>query len=162
MADLTTAQLQTLKADIAADPVLSLVPQNSDGAFEVAAAYNLEASPDFTVWKRQVTIDEVGQNLDSSEVESLTTAENGRMQTFAAYNPSGPMPERQDHRDFFDGVFSGAQGVNTRALLLTLWKRLALRIEELYATGTGSDGSPATMAFEGTINFRDVLNAWSS
>lgn len=159
---LTNAQLITLKNDIAADPVLSLIPQTSDGAFEVAAAYNTQASPDFTVWKTQVTLEEVGLNLDSGEVEALTTAENSRMQTFALYAPEGPKPERPDHRAFFDGVFSGAGGANTRPMLLALWKRLALRIEQLYATGTGSDASPATMVVEGTITFRDVLNAWSS
>jgi len=159
---LTTAQLQALKADIAADGVLNQLPQNSDGAFEVATAYNMLASPDFTVWKSKVTLAEVGANLDSSEVESLTTAENARMQTFSMYNPDGLMPSRPDHRAFFAGVFSGAGGANTSAALLILWKRLATRSEKLFATGTGSDASPATLTVEGNISYQTVLAAWAS
>jgi len=159
---LTTAQLQALKTDIAADPVLSLIPQNSDGAFEVAQAYNLLAAPLFWVWKSLVSLEDVGGALVASEVEGLTTAENGRMQTFAQFNPSGFSPWRLDHRLFFEGVFSGAGGAATRAALDTLWKREATRGEALLATGTGSLASPAVLEFEGNINYRDVLNAWSS
>ncbi len=35
---LTTEQLQTLKADIAADEAFAALPHNSDGAWEIAAA----------------------------------------------------------------------------------------------------------------------------
>jgi len=42
---LTTAQYQTLKAAIVADPTLSAQPLNSDGAFAIAAALNAIASP---------------------------------------------------------------------------------------------------------------------
>ena len=159
---LTPQQLTALKDDIAADPVLSLIPQTSDGAFEVAQAYNLEASPLFWVWKSLVSLGDVGRAFVASEVESLTTAENGRLQTFAQYNITGISPSRIDHRTFFDGVFSGAGGAGTRAALDTLWKREVLRIEQLLATGTGSLASPATLGHEGTISYRDVLAAWSS
>jgi hypothetical protein len=40
-----------------------------------------------------------------------------------------------------------------------LWKRLATRAEALYATGTGSDGSPAILTFEGRITPLDVDQA---
>jgi hypothetical protein len=35
-------------------------------------------------------------------------------------------------------------------------------VEKLLATGTGSDGSPATMGFEGPISYQDVQAARAS
>jgi hypothetical protein len=75
----------------------------------------------------------------------------------AGVNPSLP-----DCRQFFDDIFSGAGGTNTRANLLALWKRLATRAEKLYATGTGSDPSPAVMVVEGAISYQDVMIARNS
>lgn len=63
------------------------------------------------------------------------------------------------NRAFFDDVFSGAGGTNTRAALLVLWKRLATRIEKLFATGTGSDAVPATLVFEGEVSVQDIIEA---
>lgn len=48
---LTPAQLATLKADILADGALNAFPNNSDGAFEIAKAYNAVAAPDYFVWR---------------------------------------------------------------------------------------------------------------
>jgi hypothetical protein len=158
---LTTAQLQALATDIAASEFSGL-PQNSDSADQIAKAYNLDASPDFTVWKTNGPLDDIGLNFDASEVETLSGLENDRLETFATYSPNGVNPSRIDHRNFYDGVFAGAGGANTRANLLILWKRLARRIEQLYATGTGSDPDPAQLVYEGTIGYRDVLAAWAA
>jgi hypothetical protein len=158
---MTPAQLLTLKADIIADSTMNAQPNNSDGAFEIARLYNLNATPSFTVWKTAVPIDQVGQKFNGTELAGLTTANNTRLQTIALYldnvNPSIP-----DNRQFFDDVFSGAGGTNTRANLLILWKRLATRGEKLFATGTGSDPSPATLVFEGQISPADVTAARNS
>jgi hypothetical protein len=159
---LTPQQLTTLKNDIVADPVLNAQPNNSDGAFDIAVAYNLNASPNFTVWKTNVLINDVGKKFNGAELAGLTTANQTRLQTIAMYLAGGVNPSLIDNRQFFDDIFSGAGGATTRANLLALWKRLATRAEKLYATGTGSDPSPATMTFEGPISFQDVLNARNS
>ena len=158
---LTDAQLQTLKTDIAASEFGAL-PQNSDSAFEIAAAYNLDGVPDFTVWQDFVNLQEVGDALDGVDLGNMTSANSERLRTFGVMNPLGTKPTRADHRAFFDDVFSGAGGATTRANLDLLWKRLATRTEALLATGTGSTGSPGTMEFVGNINYRDVLNAWAA
>jgi len=158
---LTTAQLQALAVDIAASE-FSALPQISDSAFVIAQAYNLNASPDFTVWKSLVSLDEIGRTMDAGEIETLSGLENDRMRTFAVYSPNGVTPSRIDHRAFFDGVFSGAGGAITRPALLVLWKRLATRVETLLATGTGSDASPGTMTHEGNISYSIVLAAWAA
>ena len=55
---MTPAQLATLKAAILADPALAAYPAGSDGAFGLAAALNLPASPAYAVWA-QVSSDAV-------------------------------------------------------------------------------------------------------
>lgn len=159
---LSASQLATLKADIAADPVLSARPNNSDGAFDVAIAYNTVASPAFTVWKSSVTIDATGQAFNGTELAGLTSANNTRLQTVAVYLANGYNAAIPDVRQMFSDIFSGAGGANTRANLLVAWKRLATRGEKLFATGTGTDASPATIVFEGQISYQDVLTARNS
>ena len=159
---LTTAQLQALKADIAADPVLNALPKNSDSAFEIAMAYNLPAVPSFTVWKTSVSIMAVGQAMLNSDVANLTTANTNRLSVLGEYSGGAFNPSLADVRSGFNDIFSVAGAATTRANLLALWRRFATRIEKLVATGTGSDASPAQLVFEGTINYGDVLNAWAS
>jgi hypothetical protein len=150
MGMLTTAQLATLKAAINADGVLAALPNNSDTAIFIAQQFNANSSPVFTVWKTSVPIVEVGDNFSGTELAGLTTANNTRLQTIAAYSPT-VNPSLADRRQFFDDVFSGAGGTITRPKLLALWKRPATRAEQLFATGTGSVPSPATLVFEGQV-----------
>lgn len=159
---LTTAQLTTLKAAILADPALNAQPMNSDGAFAVAAALNLQATPAFTVWKFNVPIEQIGNAFSGGELAGMTTANQTRLQTIASYSQEGINPSLIDRRQFFDDVFSGAGGTVTRAKLLILWKRTATRAEKILATGTGTDAAPATMGYEGALSYQDVEQARTS
>jgi hypothetical protein len=159
---MTLAQLQTLKADIAADPTLGQLAHTPDNAFAVAAAYSQPASPAYTVWKTRVTITEVGDNFVATELAGLTALNSDRLRTIAVYSPDGVNPSLADRRAFFDDVFSGAGGNATRPRLLALWKRTASRLEKLFAAGTGTVNSPATLTIEGTLSIQDVQDAWSS
>lgn len=154
---LTTAQKATLKTHIQATSDLNAkyVDGDLDG---LAALLNTLASPNFTVWKTNVPVPSVGQTLVASELAGLTALNNDRLVSFALYNPDGFNPSRSDHRAFFDNVFSGSGGAGTRAALLVLWKRLARRAEKLFATGTGSDASPATLTFEGEVDPSELVN----
>lgn len=156
---LTTAQLQTLKADILADPVLSAYPNTSDGNYAIAAAYNVAAAPSFTVWKTNVPLVQIGDAMVATEIAGMTSLNLDRLRTMATYGPDGINPSLADRRAFFDDIFSGAGGQLTRPKLLALWKRLALRGEKLFATGTGSDATPATLVVEGQITTADVEEA---
>jgi hypothetical protein len=156
---LTSQQLATLRAAIDGDPALAAIPNNSDGAVEIAHAFNLAASPVFTVWKSNVPTRTVGEAFSASELAGLTSLNHTRLQTLAIYLTAGVNPSLASIRAFFDDIFSGAGGTNTRAALLALWKRTATRAEKLYATGTGSDASPATLTFEGAITYPDVQEA---
>ena len=46
-----------------------------------------------------------------------------------------------------------------RAAVYVHCKRSATILEKILATGTGSDASPATMDYEGTVSYLDVFNA---
>lgn len=156
---LTLAQQAILKTDVLADASFNSLPHNSDGGDAIAKAYNLLAVPNFTVWKTNVSINDVGKKFNGSELSGLTTGNQSRLQTLAQYLANGVNPSLLDNRQFFDDVFSGAGGTTTRANLLALWKRFATRAEKLFATGTGTDAVPATMTFEGQLGYADVTAA---
>jgi len=158
MTTLTTAQLTTLKAYIESVPALNTQPMNSDGAYAIALALNEPASPAFIVWKTAVQRNEVGKAFVATALAAITAGNNDKLNNFAAWNEVID-PSRLDQRQFFDDIFSVAAGASTRAALLALWKRSATVLEKLYATGTGSDASPATMLVEGTIGYQEVEQA---
>ncbi len=171
---LSPAQLSTLKTNITANTAtvtyagsptqIKDVPNNGDGNAAVAAWYNLAASPSFTLWKKLVPITTVGEKFDAGELAGLTSLNTQRLQCLAAWLAMGVNPSLAGVRQFFDDVFSGAGGANTRAALLALWKRLATNFEKLFATGTGSDAVPAISAFADgtTLSAADVLNAMNA
>ena len=151
-AALTPAQLTTLRANVGAsgDTLAKYTAGDLQG---LADLYNVNASPTFTGWKTNVPLVQVGNNIVASELSGLSTLNNTRLQTIAQYSPEGINPSLVDRRAFFDDVFSGAGGVNTRARLLILWKRLASRFERVFATGTGSDASPGMFVIEGPVSY---------
>lgn len=149
---LSSAQLQTLKTAIAANTnqingvAINTLPNTSDANFAIAFWYNLAASPDFTIWRRRVFLAEIATKLNGTELAGLSSLNHTRLQTvITLLNASGGMDASvTDMRQFFDDIFSGAGGTNTRASLLILWKKLATNIQKLFSTGTGSNAVPAT------------------
>lgn len=158
---MTPAQIAILKSTIQGDGTLNSQPMNTEGAVAIQNLLNAAASPPFTIWKRSVSISEVGDNIVGNDLAGLSTLNTTRLQTIVLLSQDGVNASLADRRAFFDDVFSGAGGAATRAKLLILWKRLATRGEKIYATGTGSDASPATPGFEGSIDYNDVLQARS-
>ena len=155
---LTTQQQATLAAHIAASADMNALPPGSTSALAIADLLNAPASPTFTVWKSAVRKDEVGKAFQASALAAITAGNNDKLANFAAWNET-VYPSRQDQRDFFNDVFSVAAGATTRANLLALWKRTATRGEKIFAVGTGSDASPATLDYEGSISYIDVKDA---
>lgn len=179
---LTTQQYAALKADILANAgtipagqpwtgsfagvAVSAVPNTTDGNVAVAGYYNQSASPSFTTWRKSVTIIEVGNSLNGTDLSGLTSLNHTRLQTVVMLSQAGVDASLADRRQFFDDIFSGTGGATTRAQLLVLWKRLATRTQKLFSTGTGSDASPAITASNVgdsfTLSGADVLNALNS
>jgi hypothetical protein len=166
---LTTAQLTALKNDIAVDPVLSLKPNTSDGAFDIAAAYNALADPDFWVWRTNVTKSEL-TNSTGPDGTTFTWAGNGFITRSAGEQAawgelfaSGSIDaSKANVRQAFVDIFSGTgNAAANRTHLNAVARRKASRLEKLFATGTGSTASPAVMGYEGTVSGDDVQAARS-
>lgn len=159
MATLTDAQKATLKTDILANTAPVVVQARIDGANGVIAGwYSDNATPDFWVWQSTRSLEEVGRSLDGSDLGNITPANAERVGIFFTTQPGGVVPARADHRAFFDDVFSGANGATTRVNLDALWRRLANRLEELFATGpgAGTNADPATLVVEGSASAANV------
>lgn len=157
---MTSTQKAAFKSDILANPdsgvQAKILVQDWDG---IATFYSANASPAFIVWKSIVVVAAVGDAINGTELAGLSSLNNTRLQTLVALSANGLNPSLANRRQFFDDIFSGAGGVLTRASLLALWKRSATRLEKLFATGTGSDASPATLVVEGTVNAQTVSDA---
>lgn len=156
---MTPAQLTILRDLIAADPVLSAYPQTSDGAWEVAAALNLPASPEFVVWKTDLPIDEIMRNgMDWTRVDNLST---GKARIWDWMTRLGSInPSRANIRAGIEAAWVGtAADLAVRATIYTHCKRPASRAEKALATGTGTTASPATMGWEGAVSYHQVEEA---
>ena len=158
MSHLTNTQLLTLKAAILAelDPAFVAFRTANDRG-SMATWYN--GASTFTVWKSSVLLAQVGIGMNSAEVAGLGTAGSNQLQTLAAFSGGTFNPSVADVRAGFDSVFSGPSGALTRVALLALWKRLARRVERVFATGTGLDATPGLLVFEGTVNSSDIQDA---
>ena len=158
-AEMSTAQLQTLKAAIDGDPTLSAQPMNSDGAFEIARALNLTATPDFWVWRTEVPRSAI-YNETSGDATTWSwtiykaqavAEQNAWVQMFMGDRADFSKPNL---RAGVTAIFGGANANTLHALAIA--RRKATRAEKILATGTGSTGSPAVMSFEGSLTYPEV------
>jgi hypothetical protein len=159
---LTTAQLAAVKADILADATLAAYPMNSDGAYAIAEAYNLPAAAEWIVWKTNVDPEDIMRNgMDWTRVDNLSVGKAriwDWMTKLGTFNAS-----KINIRAGIDAVWVGtAADLAVRALVYTHCKRTSSRIEKLLSEGTGSDASPAVMAFEGLISYPEIMQARNS
>ena len=148
--NLTPAQIAILRPVVLAEPTLATARLTGDDA-TIAAWCNAQASPAFTVWKTNVSITAVGDKINGTELAGLSSLNTTRLQVVIQLSPSGINPALADRRQFFDDIFSGAGGTNTRVALAVIWSRTVTRFERIYATGTGTTGSPGTLVVEGTL-----------
>lgn len=164
---LTSSQLQTLKADIAADPVLSVLPLNPDSAVEIANAYNLAAAPAYLVWSTQVTRDEIMTDPAWAwdRVDNLTVGK-ARIWDWM-FNTGFIDPSKANIRTGIAAAWTGTSAdLAQRDVVMAHCKRNATRAEKLYSIATpggvgtrGSSANPDTMVFVGPLDPRDVEKA---
>lgn len=130
----------------------------------MAVWLNQNPGTNFVVWKTSVSRDEcLGDGFDFTQVDNLTV---GQARIFEwLFDNSGQRmnPAEAGKRAAIGEVWKGTAGkVAVGTYLTTLFKRNASRVEKYLATGTGTDGSPATMTFEGKVSFSDVEQAIDS
>lgn len=147
-------QLPTLRAAIDADPVL--VQAISAGSINVVVnAFNALASPTFRVWRSDVRQREIASVFVWTEIDALT---NGKARIWEWMRLSETLDcGITNIRQGLNDAFSAAN--STKTAILAVIKRDATRAEKLYATGTGSEGSPGTLVFIGQITDSDVEKA---
>lgn len=153
---LTNEQLATLKVDILADATLTEWAAAGNMLSEIAAIYNQTAEPAFVVWRTSVGPEDwddaiMGTSGAATQLDGLTASKRDSLfwATGKMLNPSVPSV-RAALEDF-----CGSQKT-LKAAVLAVQKRNATRAEKLFATGTGSTASPATMTFEGALTSADV------
>lgn len=156
--DLTVEQRTSLAIDITNSQEFNAIPHTENGAYAIAEAYNLPTAT-FTVWKTSVNVDEIMRNsIDWARVDNLSVGKAriwDWMSRLGSFNCA-----KANIRSGIDATWVGtAADLAVRATVYTHCKRLATRVEKLFATGTGTDATPGLLVFEGAINYRDVANA---
>lgn len=182
---LTSQQLTTLNTSLLANTNTILISgeatvintlttaQQANSAVQQAVAnwYNLSTTA-FWVWQPISSLAATGMAIKMSDVGNLTTANATRLSTSFQLRPNGFLPSVQDDRSLFGGLFSVAGAAGTLINLLAAWQRLATNAEQLFATGTGTEGSglntdgslttgsPATLSFSGSLSGLDIQAAY--
>ena len=169
---LSPAQMSTLKTDILADPALTSQPMTSDGAFAIAAVYNLLASPAYWVWRTSVTKKEMTEQVSRTGTtftyvgNGFITRSAGEQTTWQQLFENGVInPALANVRQAITDILSGTgNAALNRTHMDTVARRQARRIEKLFAVGTGLDttAGAGTMAFEGEVSWQDVQAARES
>lgn len=166
--NLTNGQLQALKAVIVGDATLNAFPNNADGNIEVAAALNLNASPDYWVWRTALSIGEIYETTTADGTfwswPIFIARSQGERDGWRTMVGSGSInPSLANTRQGIADIFSGAGGATQRTHLLAVARRKASRAEKSLAVATingagtrGSTANPDTMTFEGKLTHLDV------
>jgi hypothetical protein len=157
---LTTAQLATLKAAIAAETDAAFVTAREQGATgEMAAFYNQAAVPTFYVWRSNYTPQDIAKAIDNgiTQLDGLTASKRDSLLWWAERQHDMTLAQSQAAVD----DLCGSQNT-LKAAVKDGGKRMLLRGERLFATGTGSLAAPGTTQFEGTIRNEDIVLALSA
>lgn len=158
---MTPEQLQAIKAYILATPALADLGRNDT---EVARQLNLNAVPEFVVWRTLVTRDEIMQEGFSwTEVDGLSVGKARIWEWLFDNETRAVNPSQTNVRAGIVEVWSGTAGKNAvQAAVLARCKRPARLVEKVLATGTGSTGAPGLLTFEGQINIGDIGAMWNN
>lgn len=189
MSLLTPQQSATLKTNIEADPVLSLLTAGSDSADIIANAYKILPSVDFFVFRTDVRKNEIQNCIiydNMTPMQAIPTSTQLAIDIWTAkcllaqskqfnlqnlllgvetFNFSLPNI-RKGFQDALTALPTKSDGTNQNAgwtTLQTIIYRKANRLEKLLATGNGTTELPATMGYEGVLSYQDVATAlnWS-
>jgi len=153
---LTPAQQLIVKNYVEADQVLNAIPHTPDGAYAIAEALQAATNPAFIVWRTNVNPDEIMKNgMDWTQVDNLSVGKSRIwewMTKLGAFDAS-----KVNVRAGIDAAWAGtAAMLAVRAAIYTHCKRSATILEKILATGTGSDASPATMGYEGSVSYFEI------
>jgi len=163
--NLTQEQITTLANYINTDPLFAALPKNRDGAYEIVPVLDQLSSPDFYVWRSNITQDEIVEaGIDWTQVDNLNNGQARIWEWLFDNSSSSIDPSRLAVRNAISECWKGtAAKVAVATTVLGYCKRKATHLEKLFATGTGSLEVPATMVVEGSIAPRylsEVVMGW--
>ena len=159
---LNETQLAVFKTALDAETDSELVGYRDSGATPLIAQwYNRDADPAVIVWRTDVNQDEIMQNgFDWVRVDNLANGKARIWEWMFANESRSFNPSKLNVRAGIEEVWKGTQAdLAVRAAVYVHCKRNATRIEELFASGLGTDESPSTMDFEGNLSEYDVTMA---
>jgi len=162
MATLTDAQLATFKADIIANTNQAVIDALAGGANNAIAEWYSGDTVDYWAYRNLVPIDEVSTAIELDDVANMTTGDNEKLKTFYVIRQGGVFADKASDRTGFNDIFSAAAGDDSQQALIALWKRLANELEKIFATGTGTNGTPSTLAVVGDCSLQNVRDALAS
>lgn len=164
---LTVQQKQLLK-----DWILANMP--SAGDQEIADALNAPSAPAFWAWRTNVLKSEYTNSVGPEGTTFSWSGAGGFIARSAGeqnawrelFNGTLSVdPSKSNVRQAFADIFSGAgaAAVANRAHTTAVSRRVATVGEKIFATGTGTSGSPGTMAIgcEGDVTLQNVVDALS-
>jgi len=185
---LTPAQLPTLKTDLSTNTneingvQIKDLPHTADNALAVAAWYNTINSPDYWVWKTNVSRLEIYDNVSSNGTSwdwtvyknQSATEQNAWVQMFMGDIANFGLVNK---RAGIGKIFTGsAQASAQRDHVLASGRRKANRVEKLFAVAVvdppansgnnsadarGASTNPDVIVLQGNISSNDVDNAWN-
>jgi hypothetical protein len=155
----TPAQLQTVRANIEANPDL-LALYNAGDRAGLAAAYNAPATPTFWVYKSSLPRHDIltGTSVDGTTFTwtggAYITRSQGERDAFREmFNSTGAVnPAVPSIQSAFNDIFSGVGGATNRTHITAMSRRVATRMEKLFAAGAGTIANPAVLVIEGEVS----------
>jgi hypothetical protein len=151
---LTTQQLTTLASAIRADTdqaVIDALAIRNDVA--LAELYN--AATTHVVWRSTLTPEQARAAISGgaglAQLDNLTAGKRDSL--FWVFN-GVTQPGNSAQRSAIEDL-CGSQNT-LKAAILAAQKRVATKAEKLFATGTGSDASPAILGWDGILSHNDV------
>lgn len=133
----------------------------------IANHYNAAASPDYYVKRSLLSRHEIltGTSDDGTTFawagSAYITRSQGERDAFREmFNSTGAVnPWLPSILSAFADIFSGAGGAGNRAHITAMSRRVANRLERLFATGAGTKPSPSDLSYEGAVTAQEVSNA---
>lgn len=150
--NLTENQRLALRTNIDNTPAALALHQIGD-LQGLADYYNTATAT--IVWRTAVTQDEIMQNgFDWVRVDNLSVGK-ARIWEWLFDNATRTInPSKANVRSGIDETWKGTQAdLDVRAAVYVHCKRAATRLEALFATGSGTSGSPSVMAIEGVAPY---------
>lgn len=143
---MTPEQIATFRTALLAETDPELVGYRSNGQTPLIFAwYNKPATPDFWVWRTQVTQDEIMQNgFDWVRVDNLSVGK-ARIWEWMFKNQSNSInPSKANVRAGIGEAWKGtAADIAVRDAVLVHCRRLCTKVERLFATGAGTTAAPS-------------------